>query len=367
VHDDSPADCPAVSVIMTALDEERHLADAVRSVFEQDYSGPIELVVAVGPSKDRTRAIADELAAGRSDMRVVENPTGRTPAGLNLALAATDPSRPVIVRTDGHAHLPRSYIRVAVETMQRSGAANVGGMMLPEGTTAFERAVARAMSARIGMGSVSFHTGGGEGPAQTVYLGVFRRSILARTGGFDERFARAQDWELNYRIRRTGATVWFDPRLRVGYRPRSSLKRLATQFHGGGTWRWQIIRVYPRTASARYLAAPAATTALGLAGVALVLDAVAIRSVAVAVGAALVPGTYLTAVAIGCATSRRGLDAAASAWFPVVVVTMHLSWGVGFLSAAARDAARALQAGLPWLAAKRQLRRSARPAVASEL
>ncbi len=329
---------------MTALEEERHLVDAVQSVFSQDYAGPIELVVAVGPSADHTREVADKLAIRHEHMQVVDNPSGRTPAGLNLAVAATDPDRPVIVRTDGHANLPPGYIRMAVETMQRSGAANVGGMMVPQGQTAFERAVARAMSARIGMGSVSFHTGGDEGPAQTVYLGVFRRSVLLRTGGFDERFTRAQDWELNYRIRLTGAKVWFDPRLQVSYRPRSDLHRLAVQFHGGGTWRWQIIRAYPRTASVRYLAAPAATVALGIAGLVLIADAIAINSVALAIAAVAVPGTYLTAVLAGCATSRRGLDAAASAWFPVVVITMHLSWGAGFLTAAARDARCAMGA-----------------------
>lgn len=340
---ESSEDSPPVSVIMTALEEERHLADAVASVFDQDYPGPIELVLAVGPSHDRTREIADELAATRASMHVVDNPSGRTPAGLNLAVAATDPGRPVIVRTDGHAHLPPDYVRMAVDTMLRTGAANVGGMMLPVGVSGFERAVARAMSARIGMGSVPFHTGGDEGPAQTVYLGVFRRSILATTGGFDERFTRAQDWELNHRILGTGATVWFDPRLRVGYRPRSNIRGLAAQFYGGGTWRWQLIRVYPRTASIRYLAAPAATVGLGVAVLVLLVDAAVIHSAALAAAAALVPVCYAGAVAVGCATSRSGLDVEASAWYPVTVITMHLSWGVGFLTAAIRDGVRALR------------------------
>src|SRR5664279_6136856 len=127
------------------------------------------------------------------------------------------------------------------------------------------------------MGDVTFHIGGTEGPAQTVYLGVFRRDILETTGGYDEHFTRAQDWELNHRIRRLGALVWFDPRLRVGYRPRGRVRALAKQFRGSGQWRWQIIRAYPATVSTRYLAAPLATLAIGAAGVTLVGNAVVIH------------------------------------------------------------------------------------------
>lgn len=330
-HAAGTANHPPVSVIMTALEESRHLAEAVRSVFAQDYPGPLELVVAVGPSRDETMRIAHELAERHPTMCVVPNPTGRTPAGLNLAIAATDPATAVIVRTDGHAKLPADYVRIAVADLARTGAANVGGMMVPEGTTPFESAVARAMSERIGMGGATFHVGGDEGPAQTVYLGVFRRSILELTGGFDETFTRAQDWELNHRIRALGAVVWFDPRLRVGYRPRGHARALAKQFRGSGQWRWQIIRAYPATASLRYLAAPFATFAIGAAMATLVMDLVVLHSAALGWAALAVPGGYLAVVLIAGIATRRDLEPRASALYPVVLVTMHMSWGAGFL------------------------------------
>lgn len=332
------AEPPRVSVIMTALDEERHLSDAVASVFAQDYAGPLELVVAVGPSGDGTWALAQALAATRDGrMTVVENPTGRTPAGLNIAIAHCDPASTVIVRTDGHAELPPDYVRTAVEVLGRTGAGNVGGMMIPEGTTPFECAVARAMSSPIGLGSVPFHTGGEAGPADTVYLGVFARRVLERTGGFDEHFTRAQDWELNHRIGELGETVWFDPRLRVRYRPRPDLRHLATQFRGSGRWRWQIIRAYPDTVSVRYLAAPLTTAAIGTALGVLVLDAALLHSPLLAALAAAVPGGYLAVVLAGAAATGRGLGIRAGSIYPVALVTMHLSWGSGFLAGVLDD------------------------------
>jgi hypothetical protein len=219
-------------------------------------------------------------------------------------------------------------------------------MMIPEGTTPFESAVARAMSEKIGMGSALFHVGGKPGPADTVYLGVFQRAILAKTGGFDEHFTRAQDWELNKRIRDLGETIWFDPRLQVKYRPRASAGKLAQQFHGSGLWRWQVIRAYPDTVSLRYLAAPAATLAMGAAAAVLVVDAAVIHSAALAAAAAAVPAGYVLVILAGAALTRRGLDARTSALYPVALATMHTSWGLGFLRGALADAVRVVRGRL---------------------
>ena len=324
-----PADVP-VSIVLCVLNEQRHLAEAVAHALDQDHSGPLELVIALGPSRDRTDEIAAELAAADPRIRSVRNPdsSGSTPAGLNAALAVT--RYPVVVRIDGHAMLPRDYIRIAVETMRETGADNVGGIMAAEGISAFEQAVARAMTSRLGVGNASFHTGGEAGPADTVYLGVFRRAALERVGGYDEDFLRAQDWEMNLRIRRTGGLVWFQPRLRVGYRPRSTTQTLARQYFHYGRWRRVVMRRHEGTVNFRYLAPPVA-----LGGVVLGLGLVA---AGVRAGAVL-PVGYFAAVVAGSAVEGRGLPARAWARLPFVTATMHLSWGAGFLSSPRRLAA----------------------------
>src|SRR6187397_439927 len=156
---------------MPILNEERHLRDAVAMILAQDYPGPLEVVLALGPSRDRTDEVAAEVAAADPRVHLVSNLTGRTPDGLNAAIAAA--SGEIIVRVDGHAEIPDDYIRVAVAELQRVGADNVGGIMDARGSTDFERAVACAMRSPIGVGSARFHTGGEPGPADTVYLGVF--------------------------------------------------------------------------------------------------------------------------------------------------------------------------------------------------
>ncbi|MFC6714775.1 glycosyltransferase [Branchiibius cervicis] len=193
---------PGISVIMPILNEERHLAESVDAILAQEYAAPIEVILALGPSHDRTDEVAAGLAAADPRVVLVDNPTGRTPAGLNAAIAKGQ--YPVVARVDGHGILSPGYLATAVRTLAEQHAANVGGIMDAEGTTDFERAVACAMKSKIGVGGVKFKQGGAPGPADTVYLGVFDRKWLDRVGGYDPRYLRAQDWEMNYRIRQAG-------------------------------------------------------------------------------------------------------------------------------------------------------------------
>jgi glycosyltransferase involved in cell wall biosynthesis len=312
---------PAVSLIMPVLNEQRHLTDAVRAILAQDYPGELEVVVALGPSRDRTQEIAEKLAADDPRVIVVPNPSGRTPQGLNIAIKASQYS--IVVRVDGHSLLPPDYVRVAVETMEQTGADNVGGIMAAEGVTPFEKAVARAMTSKIGVGSAPFHVGGGEAEVETVYLGTFRRSALDRVGGYDETFVRAQDWEMNHRIRQTGGKIWFTPRMRVTYRPRPNLREVARQYFITGRWRRVVGREHQGTLNLRYLAPPLAVIAMG------------IGIIAGAIGfwpGWIIPGGYAATMIAAGAVTGRGLPLTGWLRLPLVFATMHISWGLGFLT-----------------------------------
>lgn len=331
-----------VSVVMPVLNEERHLAAAVRAVLDQEYDGDLELVLAIGPSRDRTERIARRLAARDGRVRIVPNPSGWTPDALNRAIAAS--SHPYVIRVDAHGVLPASYVRDVAELLDTTGAANVGGMMVVEGENPFGHAVARAMSSPLGIGGSKFHVGGEPGPARTVYLGAFRREVLERLGGYDEHYRRAQDWELNYRIRQAGETVWFTPHLQVTYRPRRNLKALARQFRGSGQWRRQIVEEHPETASVRYLAAPVVTALVALGAllglVAPVLALSEAAAPALLYAGWLAPAGYLAGVLAASVPMGRGLGWRSRLWLPAVIVTMHLSWGYGFLRSIPRELRR---------------------------
>lgn len=331
-----PHQLPAVSVIMPVLNEERHLRNAVRHILEQEYDGEMEVVIALGPSADRTDEIAAELVAEDPRVHTVPNPTGRTPAALNAAIKAS--RHPVVVRVDGHGMLSPNYIATAVRLLEETGAQNVGGIMHAEGENDWEKAVAAAMTSKIGVGNAAFHTGGDAAPAETVYLGVFRREALEQQGGYNEEFIRAQDWELNFRIREAGGLVWFSPELKVSYRPRPSVRALAKQYKDYGRWRHVVARFHQGSINLRYLAPPIAVVAIA-AGI--------VVGAAVTPWAFVIPGGYLAAIVAGSIPAGKGLPVPARLRVPVALATMHMSWGWGFLTSPRALAKRVIASRRP--------------------
>jgi glycosyltransferase involved in cell wall biosynthesis len=305
---------PTVSVVVPVRNEAPHLERAVASILAQEYPVPFDVCLAVAPSDDDTAAMAARLAATNDRVAVVDNPAGITPAGLNCAIAATDGS--IVVRVDGHAELSDGYIRRAVETMCRTGAVNVGGMQVPKPQTPFEKAVAAATTSWMGTGGATYRLGGAEGPVDTVYLGVFDRTAGDAVGWFDESLIRNQDYELNIRLRKAGGQVWFDPRLSVGYRPRSSWTALAKQYYEYGWWKAAVVRRHPDSLRLRQVAPASLPMVLALA----TLRAVRRPS------SLLVPAAYAGIVAICSIGRSRPVRTAA------ITATMQTCWGVGFWS-----------------------------------
>ena len=310
---------PAISVILPVLNEEPHLAESVKAILAQDYTGMFEVILALGPSRDRTNKVAEELAARDSRVKLVENPSGKTAAGLNLAIAAS--MSPVIVRVDGHAKIPNNYLSLAIAILQETGAVNVGGVMAAEGVTNFEIAVSRAMRSALGVGASRFHTGGKAGEVDTVYLGAFWREAINAIGGFDERYTRAQDWELNHRLRKNGGKIYFDPRLQVTYRPRPNLKKLSKQYFQYGRWRRVVARSHPGTVNLRYLAPPFALVGT----IASLLLGLLIHPIFYLPAAVYSLFLFISAIFIA-KTIREFILLLA------IIPTMHFAWGAGFVT-----------------------------------
>ena len=328
------AAAPFVSVVIPALNAQATLGATLESVYAQDYGSDTEVIVADGsPEPAETAALVRKRFP---DVTLVPNPEQTTPSALNRAIQVA--KHQIIVRCDAHAILPRHYISRAVATMARTGAANVGGRQNPVGATAFGRSVALATTTPLGVGNARYRLDGAEGPADTVYLGTFRRDPLEALGGFDNAFLRNQDYELNWRLREAGETVWFDPGLVVDYRPRDTLRGLARQYFDYGVWKRAMLAKHPRSWRLRQLAAPAlvlgfaCSALLGIVG-----GLLAAAPIEPAVGAvvlelaAVCPVGYVLLVFIGSFVVGVRRRCKAAVLMPLALVTMHVAWGVGFL------------------------------------
>ena len=319
----SASNLSSISFVLPVLNEEKYLFAAVSSIFDQKDLpiGHVEVILALGPSTDNTNKVALELKS-KYPVRIVENPTGKTPAGLNLAIK--EARNDVIVRVDAHSKLNPEYSSLAVQILNETQAANVGGVMKAVGRTPFQKAVAFAYGSRFGLGGGAYHLGGQAGPSDSVYLGVFRKSILEKLGGFNEKMIRGQDWELNLRIRESGEQVWFDPRLEVTYFPRSSLGKLAKQFFDTGAWRAHLTLTHPSKANLRYFAPPATVLAISLGLIAWITG--------FGSWLGLLPGfAYLTGILV-VSLSAKKQPFLTRLSLMIALPTMHFCWGFGFIT-----------------------------------
>ena len=325
-----------VSYVMPIFNEYNYVEAAVSSVLAQEYDGPVEIILALAPSTDGTDDVVARLAAADDRIRVVLNPKRHIPVGVNLGIA--DARYPVVIRIDAHTELPEGYTARGVAELERSGAANLGGIMSAVGRPGFQAAVAKAYNSPLGLGGASYHEDAAEpGPAESAYMGIMRRDAIRSIGGFDESVMRGEDWEMNFRLREAGHLVWLDPRLKVSYWPRDNWRNLAKQFYSTGVWRAEIIRRHKGRNPLRFFAPPALVVNLKVALLVGLLQILGVVSgtlswVLSAVYAG--PLAYVLLLAFAAtATSGSLLDRLR---YAVVLATMHLCWGAGFLRGALR-------------------------------
>lgn len=326
----------AASFVIPVLNEERHIESAVRSVLDQRGLDEFEVIILAGRSTDGTDAILERLAAEDPRIRVIPNPRNAISIAMNLGI--TEARYPTVVRVDAHSVLPLDYAAGALATLDATGAVNVGGRMRAEGISRFEKAVAWGYNSPAGLGGAIYHTGGQAGPAESAYLGVFRREPVLAIGGFDEGLSRGEDWEFNRRIARSGGVVWFDPELEVVYRPRPNLKALIRQFHASGRWRGELIRRLGTGMPLRYFVPPGLLVAL-VVGAALLVTAPFVHGavlpwiwLAAGLSPFVVYGSWLLLTAL-----RARESGAVRLRLLAVLPTMHLAWGAGCIAGIVRS------------------------------
>ena len=323
----SAAPEPALSIVMPALNEERHIAAALASLADDDPRIR-EILVLDGGSRDRTRAIVAELARHDPRIRLLDNPGRLQAAAVNRAAGLADPAATVLVRADCHAVYPSGFAAAAAARLRAVGADSLVVPLLTAGTAPLQRAIAATQNSRLGNGGAAHRRPGEGGFVDHGHHAAFDRAVFQRVGGYDERFSHNEDAELDLRLAQAGGRIWLEPALAVTYFPRDRLGALARQYFNYGAGRVRTLRKHRRLPRPRQIA-----PVLILAGTAAAL------AVAPWLPAALaLPAAYLLlCCGWGGVAALRRRDPALLAMGPAAV-TMHLSWGAGFLRGLARRA-----------------------------
>ncbi len=263
----------SVAVVIPVRNEERDIADCIRCIGNQTVAPEtMEVLLVDGRSQDATLAIANHEASTFNFGRfaIIDNPLAGTSAGLNAGLAAT--TAPTFARVDARSRIAPDYLERATAILHGDPAIGVVGgsqTTLARSASWRDRGLARAMRNRLSTGLSQYRLSRRSGPSDTVWLGCFRTLELRAIGGWDERLAVNEDFDLNERYRRSGQTVWFDVHLGAGYVPRGGLARIARQYARYGWWKGTLWargqEVTGRHAAVMAVPVVAATAIVGMA------------------------------------------------------------------------------------------------------
>jgi cellulose synthase/poly-beta-1,6-N-acetylglucosamine synthase-like glycosyltransferase len=313
------------SILVPVRNEEAHIAQTARSILGQRFDGSYEVLFIDGRSEDGTREQLERIAADDPRVRILDNPARVTPHALNIGLRAARGD--VIVRMDAHTFYPDHYLQTGIERLRRGDVAWVSGPQLPVAVDRGSARVALALSTRLGTGGATFrHAGTGERESISGFTGLFARGPLEELGGWDEEWVINQDAELGARYVEAGHRIVVLPELAAQYVPRNTLRALARQYARYGFYRVKTSLRHPWSMRRAHLLPPlvaATVAAAALPGPQRRLARAGVAGYAAALG--------LTAAA---AVRRAGIRDAAA--LPLVLATMHLAWGAGFLVACVR-------------------------------
>jgi glycosyltransferase involved in cell wall biosynthesis len=319
---------PFVSIVMPVRNEAPYIARNLEAVLSQDYPPDrFEVLVADGMSTDGTRGIVEALAAREPRLRLVENPGRIVSSGLNRAIAVARGE--VIVRIDGHCEYPADYLARVVALRAETGAANVGGVLVPIGTSYVQRCICAALTSRIGIGGSALRAQEESAPPRevdAVHGGCWRLETLREAGPFSEEMVRNQDDEMSFRLRRSGGRILQAPSIRVRYVVRDRWGKLFRQFAQYGYWKVRVVRRYPRQSSLRHLMPAALVAFLAVGLLAAIFSPLAARAFG-----ALVSLYFLGIALAALAASRRG---SLALWPGVTfaLLLVQIGYGVGFLA-----------------------------------
>jgi succinoglycan biosynthesis protein ExoA len=347
-----------ISIIAPMLNEAGQVERFVADVAAQDFEGDVEVIVADGGSTDgsirRLKAAADRRGLA---LTVLDNPNTWVAQGLNACIERARGD--LLVRLDCHSRYPRDYVRRCVLAAEEEpDALVVGGVIVAEGRTAMERAVACAMDSpfggigfyrvyandggllrrlagAFGLPWVRNRQGSRRVDSDTATFGAFRPDAFSQAGLFDESLPRNQDDEFNLRVRLAGGRVVLDPAIRVHYTPRGSLPGVFRQYYEYGLWKVPVMLKHRQLSSPRSFAPLIfVSTLVGLAPAAM-LSHVARRVLATELGA------Y---AALAVASAGISIVGRRESWslLPRVVIVFpafHTGYGIGMLRGWARAAA----------------------------
>ncbi len=314
-----------VLVVIPTLNEATHIEAVIRGIMADAEACPtltMSIVVVDGGSTDQTLSIVRQLALRYPELELLHNRARIQSAAVNLAVRRFGHTADVLIRVDAHAEYPDGYCSRLVQTMRRVHAHSVVVPMDSMGESGVQLAVALLSNSPLGTGGSAHRAGRISGFVDHGHHAAFDLDFFRQAGGYDEGFTHNEDAEFDCRQRALGARIYLDCDIRIGYRPRATLRALWQQYFKYGAGRSRTVRRHPASLRLRQLAVPAH----------LLLCVFALALSPISLAFLLWPALYvviLLGFSLRLAARHRSLSSLIAAR---AAATMHTAWACGFFT-----------------------------------
>ncbi len=313
---------PLVSIIIPFRNEEQHIKRCINSLLDSGYpKEKMEFVLVDGGSEDASLRIINQMEVFPAGLKVIDNPKRIVPTGMNLGIAAA--SGDILLWAGAHTLYFADYIYLSIKLLIEKKAASVGGVIIPKGINRTGRAIAVAARNPFGVGNARYRYANKAGWVDTVFAGCFWKKDILAIGGFNENWVVNQDGELNYRLRKQIGGIYLSPDIRCEYFVRESYCALAKQYFRYGKWRTKTLFQHIGSFTFRQAAAPSFVVFL--------CACMLYSPVSLAPFFALLLIYSATGILFIYRQQKEPLSINDRLRVLAAFMTMHISWGVGFI------------------------------------
>jgi glycosyltransferase involved in cell wall biosynthesis len=207
-----------VSIVIPCRNEEKHIAECVRSIYNSKLEAGINLEVFVvdGMSDDGTIEVINELKNEFSSLDIIPNLAKVTPVAFNLGIKK---AKGAYIQIIGARQLVSdNYIQEGVNSLR--GDSNiwcVGGVVENVYQTSESEMIGKAMASSFGVGAGNFRVIKKSVFTDTVGTPMYPAEVFDKIGLFDESLVRNQDDELNFRISKLGGKILLNANMFIKY------------------------------------------------------------------------------------------------------------------------------------------------------
>jgi|GEM_PF-4208679 len=229
---------PRVSVVVPVRNRAKDIRECLESLLRLDYPS-FEVIVVDDQSSDGTSKIVS-----RYPVKLLEGKGRGAYAARNLGFEAA--KNEIVAFTDSDCIVDKEWLKNLTQCYRNSPVAGAGGRVLafePKGLVGIFQALGpqevidSAQHFELPSPDRSrFLTGLGSGNMS------FRLRVLREVNGFSEDMDKCGDYELCWRIQKSGKLLVYEPMAKVYHKPRSSVTQLIIQFYQFGKSQPQLLR-----------------------------------------------------------------------------------------------------------------------------